>query len=130
MKKYCSSCGKQNPVSAKYCCHCGDGMSLAAKVKQKTHSSRTTILEDEEDEDEGKITQITASKLDIEIMATPQTSETIGSLMQEGESSGPVTSEGYKIEGGPAPAINKKQFLDDFRKEAGPLRGDQTIGEK
>jgi hypothetical protein len=128
MKKYCSSCGKQNPVSAKYCCHCGDGMSLAAKVKQKTDSSRVAILEDEEDEDE--ITRITASKLDIEIMATPQTSETIGSLMQEGESSGPVTSEGYKIKGGPAPAINKKQFLDDFRKEAGPLRGDQTIGEK
>jgi ribosomal protein L40E len=130
MKKYCSSCGKQNPVSAKYCCHCGDGMSLAAKVKQKTHSPRADTLEDGEDEGEDEIVRITASKLDVEIMATPQMSETIGGLMQQGESSGPVTSQGYEIEGGPAPAINEKQFLDDFRKEAGPLRGDRTIGEK
>ena len=130
MKKYCPSCGKQNPVSAKYCCHCGDGMSLASKVKPKRNplkaSPPTETGDYEEDEDEH--IQITATKLDVEIMPTPNTSETIGSLMQEGEYSGPVASDGYEKGGGPK--IDEKQFLKDFRREAGSLRGDQSVGEK
>ena len=130
MKKYCPSCGKQNPVSAKYCCHCGDGMSLASKVKPKRNPLKASPPEETGDyeEDEDEHIQITATKLDVEIMPTPNTSETIGSLMQEGEYSGPVASDGYEKGGGPK--IDKKQFLKEFRREAGSLRGDQSVGEE
>jgi len=129
MKKYCPSCGKQNPVSAKFCCHCGNSTSLAKKVKQKTNPLKATLHPEENDyeEDEEQRVEITATKLDVDIMPTWQGKETIGSLMQEGESSGPV-SDGYEIKGGPI-EINEQQFLEEFRREAGPLRGDQTIGE-
>ena len=129
MKKYCPSCGKQNPVSANYCCHCGDSTSLAKKVKPKPTSPIRVIHEDMDDEeDEDSQIQITASKLDIEILPSFQTGETIGSLMQAGEQIGPVTSDGH-IEGG-GPKIDKKQFLEEFRREAGPTRGNQSVGEK
>jgi len=129
MKKYCPSCGKQNPVSAKYCCHCGDGMSLTSKVKRKSRFSKATILEGEEDGEEVEDIQITATKLDVEIMPTFQSSgETIGSLIQEGQQTGPAISNGYKKGGGPK--IDEKQFLEEFRREAGSIRGDQTIGEE
>lgn len=130
MKKYCPSCGKQNPVSAKYCCHCGDGMSLASKVKPKRNPLKASPPEETGDyeEDEDEHIQITATKLDVEIMPTPNTSETIGSLMQEGEYSGPVASDGYEKGGGPK--IDEKQFLKEFRREAGSLRGDQSVGEE
>jgi len=130
MKKYCPSCGKQNPVSAKYCCHCGDGMSLASKVKPKRNPLKRFAYEDTGDykEDEDENIQITATKLDVEIMPTQNTKETIGSLMQEGEHSGPVASDGYEKGGGPK--IDEKQFLEEFRREAGSLRGDQSVGEK
>jgi len=130
MKKYCPSCGKQNPISAKFCCHCGDSTSLASKVKQKSTPSRANTLEDDDDDEEetGDI-QITATKLDVEIMPTwGSPNETIGSLIQEGQQTGPTTSDGYKKGGGPK--VDTKQFLEEFRREAGPLRGDQTIGEK
>ena len=130
MKKYCPSCGKQNPVSAKYCCHCGDGMSLASKVKPKRNPLKTSPPEETGDyeEDEDEHIQITATKLDVEIMPTPNINETIGSLMQEGEYSGPVASDGYEKGGGPK--IDEKQFLKEFRREAGSLRGDQSVGEE
>jgi len=130
MKKYCPSCGKQNPVSAKFCCHCGDSTSLAKKVKQKTNPLKATprLEEDDYEEDGEQGVEITATKLDVDIMPNWQGKETIGSLMQEGES-GPAISDGYKKEGGPI-EINEAQFLEEFRREAGPLRGDQSIGEK
>ena len=133
MKKYCPSCGKQNPVSAKYCCHCGDGMSLASKVKPKRNPLKASTpkeMDDYEDheEDEDENIRITATKLDVEIMPTHDSKETIGSLMQQGEYSGPVASDGYEKGGGPK--IDEKQFLEEFRREAGSLRGDQSVGEK
>ena len=130
MKKYCPSCGKQNPVSAKYCCHCGDGMSLASKVKPKHNPLKASPPEETGDyeEDEDEHIQITATKLDVEIMPTQNTKETIGSLVQEGEHSGPVASNGYEKGGGPK--IDEKQFLKEFRREAGSLRGDQSVGEE
>ena len=130
MKKYCPSCGKQNPVSAKYCCHCGDGMSLASKVKSKRNPLEASPPRETGDyeEDEDEHIQITATKLDVEIMPTQNTKETIGSLVQEGEHSGPVASNGYEKGGGPK--IDEKQFLKEFRREAGSLRGDQSVGEE
>ena len=131
MKKYCPTCGKGNPISAKYCCHCGDGMSLTSKVKQKPISSvaaartqTSMVIEDVGDEEEPHGTHITASKLDVEIMSTPQTSETLGSLIQEGEQTGPVMSDGYKKGGGPK--IDEKKFLEEFRREAGSIKGNQS----
>ena len=123
MKKYCPTCGKQNPVSAKYCCHCGNGISLASKVK---HYPTPSVQDAREDEDE-KI-EITASKLDVEIMPPLQMSETIGSLMQEGEQTGPVTSDGYNKGGGPK--IDQKKFLEEFRREAGSIKGNQSSVEE
>ena len=135
MKKYCPTCGKQNPVSAKYCCHCGDGMSLASKVKQKSTSSAATariqtsmMTEDVDDEEESHGIHLTASKLDVEIMSTPQTSETLGSLIQEGEHTGPVISDGYKKGGGPK--IDEKKFLEEFRRAAGPIKGNRSVVEE
>ena len=132
MKKYCPSCGKQNPVSAKFCCHCGDSMSLStAKVKPKhipPKASPPKETNDYEEEDESENIRITATKLEVDIMPTPNTKETIGSLMQEGEHTGPVESTGYEKRGGPK--INEKQFLEEFRREAGPIRGGQSIGEE
>ena len=130
MKKYCPSCGKQNPTSAKFCCHCGDSMTLTSKVKQKSTLSTASHFDDEEDDEEIENIRVTATQLDVEIMPTAFSSkETIGSLMQEGQSNGPATSDGYNKGGGPI-KIDEKQFLEDFRREAGPLRGDQTIGEE
>ena len=132
MKKYCPSCGKQNPISAKFCCHCGDSTSLAPKVKRKSTPSKASAFKIEDDEDGEEETgdiQITATKLDVEIMPTwASSNETIGSLMDEGQQTGPTTSDGYKKGGGPE--IDAKQFLEEFRREAGPLRGDRTIGEE
>ena len=129
MKKYCPSCGKQNPISAKFCCHCGDSTSLALKVKPKRNPLKASPPEETSDyeEDEDENIQITATKLDVEIMPTQNIKKTIGGLMQEGEHSGPVASNGYEKGGGPK--IDKKQFLEEFRREAGPLRGDQSVGE-
>ena len=131
MKKYCPSCGKQNPVSAKFCCHCGDSMSLStARVKPKRNPLKATppVESDDYEEDEDENIEITATKLDVDIMPTYSNKETIGSLMQEGENSGPVMSDGYENKGGPI-EYNKEQFLEEFRREAGPLRGDQSVGE-
>ena len=47
--------------------------------------------------------------------------------MQEGEH-GPVASDGYKKGGGPK--IDEKQFLEEFRREAGPIKGNQSVGEQ
>ena len=66
---------------------------------------------DDGDEEESDRVQITASQLDIEIMPTPQSSETLGSLIQEGEQTGPVTSDGYDMGGGPK--IDQKKFLEE-----------------
>ena len=131
MKKYCPSCGKQSPVSAKFCCHCGDNMSLSTtKVKSKRNPLKATrpVELDDNEEDEDENIQITATKLDVDITPAWEGKETIGSLMQEGENSGPV-SDGYEIRGGPI-EINEQQFLDEFRREAGPLRGDQSVGQE
>ena len=105
-------------------------MSLASKVKPKRNPLKASPPEETGDyeEDEDEHIQITATKLDVEIMPTPNTSETIGSLMQEGEYSGPVASDGYEKGGGPK--IDEKQFLKEFRREAGSLRGDQSVGEE
>jgi ribosomal protein L40E len=129
MKKYCPSCGKQNPVSAKFCCHCGDSMTLTAKVKQKRNPLKATPPEEMDDyeDDEDENTQITATQLDVEILPTFQGKETIGGIMQASEQTGPVTSDGYKKGGGPK--INEEKFLEDFRREAGPLRGDTSVGQ-
>ena len=124
MKKYCPTCGKQNPVSAKYCCHCGNGISLASKVKHFP----TISVEDDAREDVDEKVRITASKLDVEIMPPLQISETIGSLMQEGEQTGPVMSDGYKKGGGPK--IDEKKFLEEFRREAGSIKGNQSSVEE
>ena len=80
---------------------------------------------DGDDEDEN--TQITATQLDVEILPTFQGKETIGGIMQASEQTGPVTSDGYKKGGGPK--INEEKFLEDFRREAGPLRGDTSVGQ-
>ncbi len=134
MKKYCPSCGKQNPASAKFCCHCGDNMSLStANVKSKRNplkASRPQEIDDDYDDDDGdsEDIQITATKLDVDIMPQQMGNQTIGSLMHEGETSGPV-SDGYVKKGGPI-QINEQQFLEEFRREAGPIRGDQSVGEK
>jgi len=95
MKKYCPSCGKQSPVSAKFCCHCGDNMSLStANVKSKRNplkASRPQQKDDDYDEDgDDENIQITATKLDVDIMPFRDGGETIGSVMHQGENSGPV----------------------------------------
>lgn len=101
-------------------------MSLASKVKQKSIPPVTATHEDidDGDEEESDRVQITASQLDIEIMPTPQSSETLGSLIQEGEQTGPVTSDGYDMGGGPK--IDQKKFLEEFRREAGSIKGSQS----
>ena len=75
MKKYCPSCGKANPIGSKFCCHCGNATTLASNVK------KTTLPEEEEEVE--KITDIQATKLDVEIMETPSFSETVGGLIQQ-----------------------------------------------
>ena len=106
-------------------------MSLASKVKQKSTSSAATariqtsmMTEDVDDEEESHGIHLTASKLDVEIMPTPQTSETLGSVIQEGEQTGPVMSDGYERGGGPK--IDEKKFLEEFRREAGSIKRNQS----
>ena len=106
-------------------------MSLASKVKQKptpsvtaTRIQTSVTTEDVDDEEESHGLHLTASKLDVEIMSTPQTSETLGSLIQEGEQTGPVMSDGYERGGGPK--IDEKKFLEEFRREAGSIKRNQS----
>ena len=107
-------------------------MSLTSKVKQKPTPSvaaariQTSMMTEgvDDDEEESYETRITASKLDVEIMPTPQTGETLGSLIQEGEQTGPVISDGYDKGGGPK--IDRKKFLEEFRREAGSIKGNQS----
>ena len=120
MKKYCPSCGKQSPVSAKFCCHCGNATTLASNVKSATLSEE----QEEQEEEAEEITDIQATKLDVEIMKTPSFSETVGGLIQQG----PVSSGLETTRGGPT--IDEASFMEQFRKEAGPIRGGQSVGEE
>jgi hypothetical protein len=120
MKKYCPNCGKANPIGSKFCCHCGNATTLASKVKKSLPGEQ-----EDEDEDMEETFDVQASKLDIEIMDTPSYSETVGGLIQQG----PV-SDGLETIRGGGPTIDKDAFMKQFRKEAGPARGGQSIGEE
>lgn len=119
MKKYCPSCGKANPIGSKFCCHCGDATTLASNVKKTTLPKR-----EEEEEEAEEITDIQATKLDVEIMDTPSFSETVGGLIQQGPVSGGLET----MRGGPT--IDEETFMEQFRKEAGPIRGGQSVGKE
>jgi ribosomal protein L40E len=122
MKKYCPECGKQNPIGAKFCCHCGNTITLQSKAKAKA-SLRVSQPGVDEGDDEEPVGPITATQLDVEIMDTQPFVETIGSLASQGGGGGdvpPIDTKGIQ-------PVDQKAFLEEFRREAGPIRGDQQL---
>lgn len=120
MKKYCPECGKQNPIGAKFCCHCGNPITMQSKAKASLRASEPGV---DEDCDEEPVGPITATRLDVEIMDTRPFVETIGSLASQGGGGGnvpPIDTEGIQ-------PVDRQEFLEEFKREAGPIRGDQQV---
>ncbi len=127
MKKYCPSCGKPNPATAKFCCSCASSMSLQLNdfKKKKKAPSRAELVE-EEDEEEYEEFVNNATQLDVEIEYNdPSPKETFGQVMGTG---GPVTTDGAESGGG-GPTVSEEEFLKEFQREAGPLRKGPSVGE-
>ena len=124
MKKYCPSCGKPNPAAAKFCCNCGSSISLRLENAKGKITPPEEIVDEDEYEEEP--IPIEATQLDIEIdyNELPK-GETIGQIMASGGPDSP--SETYERGGGPE--ISREQFLEEFRREAGPIRKGPSIGE-
>ena len=127
MKKYCPSCGKPNPATAKFCCNCASSMSLQLsdfKREKKALSKSNVTVEEYEEEDEEFINN--ATQLDVEIdYSNPMPKETFGQVMGTG---GPVTTDGAESGGG-GPTVSEEEFLKEFQREAGPLRKGPSVGE-
>ena len=115
MKKYCPDCGKQNQIGANFCCFCGNSMTLADKGRSK--ASVHVDGHDDEDEDEGLPSALSASKLDVEIMHYQPQKETLGSII--GSSGEPAFIDEAR-EGGPQ--VSSEEFIKEFKREAGPLQ--------
>jgi hypothetical protein len=116
MKKYCPTCGKPNPAAAKYCCSCGESMSLQKKQPLKKAAS-SLVLDDEDEEGTEETFNSQATSLDIDVNMFNQNSETFGQIAQGGPAH---PGETYQREGGPS--MSQEEFLKEFQKEAGSLR--------
>tara|TARA_B100000959_G_C14988701_1_gene626743 strand:- start:838 stop:1224 length:387 start_codon:yes stop_codon:yes gene_type:complete len=128
MKKYCPECGKPNPAAAKFCCNCGSSISLQSKGSKKTPPKKgIEIIDEDENEDEEQYASIEATQLDVDISYNePMGKETIGQIMASG---GPDSqNETFQRSGGPE--MSQEQFLEEFKREAGPITKGPPIGKK
>lgn len=124
MKKYCPECGKPNPATAKFCCDCASPITL--QLTKSTKKKKVLCeTDDDVDEDENEFFTLNASKLDVEVSFNdPVSKETFGDIMGKG---GPdAVGEIHKKGGGSE--ISQEEFLKEFQKEAGPIRGGPPIG--
>jgi hypothetical protein len=123
MQKFCHNCGKQiATVGAKFCAHCGtDLASLSSAPRPPAKATTFTPFAADADEDDEYIDRlerldIRINKLDVDIVKDRQVSETLGTLAQ----GIPATEEMKRKEH--YQGVNEKDFLEQFKKEAGSLR--------
>jgi len=128
LKTYCSECGGPTEYSLnkpKFCSNCGN--SFDKKVALQVLKPKRTISrvqepteDDIEDIDEGEEINYVPDiqKIDYELSLPPKNKETIGNLA--GTSTDSSDQNWPKIK---TPKVSKKEFLDNFAKEAGSIRG-------
>jgi len=123
MKLYCKSCGSATDYTInkpKFCANCGNSFLENKILPKKINLSKDTYNEDVEDEEsEANLESIkNISNLDYEISTYEKPKQTIGDLV--GTSNGQELSNNPDI---PQKKISRKEFLEQFSREAGSLRG-------
>lgn len=132
MKIYCTNCGKGAEVGLtkpNFCGSCGVAVSAKASVQQKLAPKVKIEVEEAEEEDEeieasaqenetvGPVEKIPdISQLDVDILEAPK-KQKISDLMGT-----PSRRNNDDFVGGESPAIDKKNFWENFKKEAGQSR--------
>ena len=119
MKTYCQKCGSGIDYSYEkpnFCTKCGFNFSPVKSIIAKTIPPRQNVitLSDEETEDVESLETIkNMSCLEIEISASPDRKSKFKDIIGT-KSNSPIQDQ--QTEAGP---IDKKEFLESFRKEAG-----------
>jgi hypothetical protein len=130
LKTYCSECGAPTEYSLnkpKFCSSCGNSFDKKTAVpvlKPKRTISKIQEpideIEDMDDIDGGEDVDHVPDiqKIDYELSLPPKNKETIGNLAGTSTDSSEENWPKIKV-----PKLSKKEFLDNFAKEAGSLRG-------
>ena len=127
MKMYCSSCGSPTEYSVnkpKFCSNCGNSFfGNKPEVKKQKINIDVDIEDENEDseeyEDNASMESIKKIRsLDYEINTPKKSKQTIGDLV--GTSDGREETFNNDI---PQKKLSRKEFLEQFSKEAGSLRG-------
>lgn len=132
MKKYCTECGKQTALDSKFCSYCGKATGLGQKQQEKptvppAQSLKAAVNnndDDDGDEEDDFKGSITATQLDVEILETRRFSETLGNLASQGQQALPMVS---KDDFASSDSVDEKAFLEEFKREAGPIKGERQI---
>jgi len=129
MKIYCQKCGTGIEYSYEkpnFCFKCGYSFSVVKVSAAKTVTPKTQIITQEEDDAESVDALDTIknmSHLDVELSAAPDRKSKIKDIM--GTRSQAPTDENQQSQ-----PINKKDFLESFKKEAGFYPSKNNIDEE
>jgi hypothetical protein len=129
MKIYCQKCGTGIEYSYEkpnFCFKCGTSFSAVKVSAAKTVTPRTPIITQEEEDAESVDALDTIknmSKLDVELSSAPDRKSKIKDIMG-------TRSESFREEGQQSQPINKKEFLESFKKEAGFYPSKNDIDEE
>ncbi len=120
LKIYCSKCGGLNTyVSEKpnFCQKCGSPMNASTSKAQVQSKQQLQVEDDDEDETQNLFD---LDGLDFEFEAGRSNTETLGNI------AGSISEEQAQnsSENIPVPENQKKYTAEDFRAEAGNIRGD------
>ena len=126
LKKYCKTCGQATEYSSKlptFCSECGVSFS-GAPTKRAVKAKVEVEVEDDQSPDpdtDSFRAPISSLAYDVDRLEKPST--TIGALA----ALGPQKDTPQQLGRGPVGNVDEKQFLRDFRQEAGSLK-DQRDG--
>lgn len=125
MNQFCHNCGKQVLLGSNFCASCGTNLkSLTSKPEPIKAQASFVPFNPRDDDDEDAIDNIVKldvkiSKLELDIRGQATQSETLASVMSQ---SAPLPPQDKRNE---APAINEKEFMNEFQREAGTLRNEK-----
>ncbi len=117
---YCQNCGSKQEIGANFCAKCGT--SLKGSLTIKTAKAKRIINDDEE----GEITEFSTNMggLDVEIDNLKPQKITIGQLVNTRKKEEVLQEYKNRPIGKP---LNKEQFWQEFKKEAGSRGRDSKI---
>lgn len=126
MKIYCKECGSPTDYSAskpKFCSSCGKSfLNSVAQLKTNNLKIKNNNAEEEYEDDSEEFTDLEAINnlkgLDYDIHVQKSSKQTIGDLV--GTSTDSEELPRLDI---PQKQLSRKEFLEQFSKEAGSLRG-------